>query len=80
VICLALSSPDGDALLETPSTAVAAWLERTLRAVPPGSEHEQLSMDDGLSALLAPAAGDEAWLHDPFSGPAARDDTPDAGA
>jgi hypothetical protein len=77
VICLALSSPDGDALLEAPSSPVAAWLERTLRVVAPGSEHEQLSMDDGLSRLLAPAAGDEAWLRDPYHG---TDDTPDASA
>jgi hypothetical protein len=43
---------------------VAAWLERTLRAVPPGTEHEQLSLDDGLSRLLARTS---------------RDETPDAG-
>jgi hypothetical protein len=77
VICLALSSPDGDALLEAPSVPVAAWLERTLRIVAPGAEHEQLSLDDGLSRLLAPAAGDEAWLRDPRAG---QDDTPDPGA
>lgn len=80
VICLALSSPDGDALLEAPSSAVAAWLERTLRAVPPGTEPDQLSMDDGLSALLAPAAGDEAWLQDPAPRPTGRDETPEPGA
>ncbi|MYS22091.1 Streptomyces sporulation and cell division protein, SsgA [Streptomyces sp. DvalAA-14] len=77
VICIALSSPDGDALLEAPSSPVSAWLERALRVVPPGTEHEQLSMDDGLSRLLAPAAGDEAWLRDPCAG---QDDTPDASA
>ncbi|WP_078901057.1 SsgA family sporulation/cell division regulator [Actinacidiphila yeochonensis] len=62
VLCLALSSPDGDALLEAPAPQVAAWLERTLRAVPPGTEHEQLSIEDALTRLLAPAAGDEVWL------------------
>lgn len=77
VICLALSSPDGDALLEAPSSVVASWLERTLRAVAPGAEHEQISMDDGLSALLAPAAGDELWLRDARGG---KDETPDPGA
>ena len=56
---------------------VAAWLERTLRVVAPGTEHEQLSMDDGLSALLAPAAGDELWLRDTWNG---KDETPDPGA
>lgn len=65
VVCLALSSPDGEALLEVPATPVAAWLERTLRAVAPGTEHEQLGLDDGLSRLLARTS---------------RDETPDAGA
>jgi hypothetical protein len=78
VICLALSSPDGDALLEAPSGAVAAWLERTLRAVAPGTENDQLSVDDALGALLAPAAGDELWLRDPWT--TGKDDTPDASA
>jgi hypothetical protein len=77
VICVALSSPDGDALLEAASSPVAAWLERTLRVVPPGTEHEQLGLDDGLSRLLAPAAGDELRLRDPWSG---KDDAPDTGA
>lgn len=67
VICMALSSPDGNALLEASSTPVAAWLERTLRVVPPGTEQDQLSMDDGLNALLAPTTQrDELWLRDPW--------------
>ncbi|MCG8967308.1 MULTISPECIES: SsgA family sporulation/cell division regulator [Streptomyces] len=53
VVLMALSSPDGDALLEAPSAQVSAWLERTLRAVPPGSEGAQLGLDDGLARLLA---------------------------
>jgi len=53
VVLMALSSPDGDALLEAPSAQVSAWLERTLRAVPPGSEGAQLRLDDGLAELLA---------------------------
>ncbi|MGI5352640.1 SsgA family sporulation/cell division regulator [Streptomyces sp. CA-250714] len=52
VLCLALSSPNGDALLEAPSHVVAAWLERTLREVPPGSEREALGLDAQLSELL----------------------------
>ncbi|MGW1891673.1 SsgA family sporulation/cell division regulator [Streptomyces sp. NPDC002004] len=56
VVLLALSSPDGDALLEAPSPGVCAWLERTLRVVPPGTESERLGLDDGLSALLAPSS------------------------
>ncbi|MFC7885995.1 SsgA family sporulation/cell division regulator [Streptomyces sp. NPDC057376] len=53
VVLMALSSPDGDALLEAPSAQVSAWLERTLRAVPPGAEAGQLGLDDGLAELLA---------------------------
>jgi hypothetical protein len=52
VVLMALSSPDGDALLEAPAAQVSAWLERTLRAVPPGTEGEQLGIDDGLAQLL----------------------------
>ncbi|MBO8193041.1 SsgA family sporulation/cell division regulator [Streptomyces oryzae] len=52
VLCMALSSPNGDALLEAPSSVVAAWLERTMRAVAPGSELEALGLDEQLSALL----------------------------
>ncbi|MEV5969704.1 SsgA family sporulation/cell division regulator [Streptomyces sp. NPDC051921] len=67
VILMALSSPDGDALLEAPSAQVSAWLERTLRAVPPGTEAEQLGIDDGLAELLASTvAADELWLRDPW--------------
>ncbi|MFI6107917.1 SsgA family sporulation/cell division regulator [Streptomyces sp. NPDC051310] len=53
VVLMALSSPDGDALLEVPAVAVSAWLERTLRVVPPGAESEQLGLDDELAELLA---------------------------
>ncbi|MET9829791.1 SsgA family sporulation/cell division regulator [Streptomyces sp. NPDC006385] len=53
VVLMALSSPDGDALLEAPAAQVSAWLERTLRMVPPGSEGEQLGIDDALDHLLA---------------------------
>jgi hypothetical protein len=56
VVLMALSSPDGDALLEAPAAQVSAWLERTLRVVPPGTEGEQLGIDDGLATLLAPGA------------------------
>ncbi|MEU3343501.1 SsgA family sporulation/cell division regulator [Streptomyces sp. NPDC006700] len=53
VVLLALSAPDGEALLEVPAAQVAAWLERTLRLVPPGSEGGQLGIDDELAGLLA---------------------------
>lgn len=66
VICIALSSPDGNALLEAPTAQVSAWLERTLRAVPPGSESTHLGIDDGLAALLTPLPADDLWLRDPW--------------
>ncbi|MGI5426165.1 SsgA family sporulation/cell division regulator [Streptomyces sp. CA-179760] len=53
IVLMALSSPDGDALLEAPAAPVSAWLERTLRVVPPGAEGEQLGLDDELDQLLA---------------------------
>ncbi|MEU4151340.1 SsgA family sporulation/cell division regulator [Streptomyces sp. NPDC026659] len=53
VVLMALSSPDGDALLEAPTPQVSAWLERTLRVVPPGAEAEQLGIDAALDQLLA---------------------------
>ncbi|WP_395360834.1 SsgA family sporulation/cell division regulator [Streptomyces sp. YH02] len=67
VVLMALSSPDGDALLEAPSAQVSAWLERTLRAVPPGTESDRLGIDDGLAELLATTViADELWLRDPW--------------
>lgn len=65
VILMALSSPDGDALLEAPSTAVSAWLERTLLVVPPGTESAALGMDEALAQLLAPSRSDELRAHRP---------------
>jgi len=53
VVLMALSSPDGDALLEAPAAQLSAWLERTLRAVPPGTEAGRLGIDDALDELLA---------------------------
>ncbi|MFE7388789.1 SsgA family sporulation/cell division regulator [Streptomyces sp. NPDC057582] len=64
VLRMALSSPDGDALLEAPSSTVAAWVERTLRLVPPGTETERLGIDAALADLLAPLPADDLWLSD----------------
>ncbi|WP_392966940.1 SsgA family sporulation/cell division regulator [Streptomyces sp. LN245] len=79
VVLMALSSPDGDALLEAPAAQITAWLERTLRAVPPGTETGQLGIDAGLAELLTPSPGlsappdrtgapspDDLWLRDPW--------------
>ncbi|MEV8310765.1 SsgA family sporulation/cell division regulator [Streptomyces flavidovirens] len=65
VVCVGLTSPDGDALLEAPSPAVSAWLERTLRAVPPGTESGRLGLDEALVELLTPSP-DDLWLRDPW--------------
>ncbi len=64
VLCIALSSPDGDALLEAPAALVSAWLERTLRVVPPGAEAERLGLDAALAVLLAPTPADDLWMSD----------------
>ncbi|MFI5807758.1 SsgA family sporulation/cell division regulator [Streptomyces sp. NPDC051561] len=53
VVCVALTSPEGDALLEASSPVVSAWLERTLTMVPPGTENDQLGLDEALAELLA---------------------------
>jgi hypothetical protein len=53
VVLMALSSPEGDALLQAPAARVSAWLERTLRMVPPGTEGEWLGIDEALDQLLA---------------------------
>ncbi|MGW7462907.1 SsgA family sporulation/cell division regulator [Streptomyces sp. NPDC054797] len=64
VLCMALSSPDGDALLEAPAGSVSAWLERTLRLVPPGTEAGRLGLDAALAELLTPSLADDLWLRD----------------
>ncbi|MER6116725.1 SsgA family sporulation/cell division regulator [Streptomyces sp. A0642] len=66
VICVALTSPDGNALLEVPSAAVAAWVERTLRIVAPGTESERLGLDEALAELLTPLPADDLWMSDPW--------------
>ncbi|MER5361069.1 SsgA family sporulation/cell division regulator [Streptomyces sp. NPDC002785] len=66
VIFVALTSPNGNALLEVPSAAVVTWVERTLRLVPPGTETERLGIDEGLAELLAPLPADDLWLSDPW--------------
>ncbi|WP_310728398.1 SsgA family sporulation/cell division regulator [Streptomyces sp. N2A] len=79
LVCMALDSPDGEALLEAPATAVSAWLERTLRVVPPGAEQGHLDLDKGLSELFAMASRDEPRPGGESSGWSA-DDSPEPGA
>ncbi|MEV4440048.1 SsgA family sporulation/cell division regulator [Streptomyces sp. NPDC049577] len=59
LVCLALCSPDGEALLRAPASPVSAWLGRTMRAVPPGEERRWLRLDEMLRELLAATAGDD---------------------
>ncbi|GHH76513.1 sporulation protein SsgA [Streptomyces sulfonofaciens] len=66
VVLLALSSPNGDALLEAPADVVSVWLEGTLREVAPGAEGERLGIDSGLAELLAPAAADDVRVAEPW--------------
>lgn len=66
VLCVALTSPDGDALLQVSSPVVSAWVERTLRIVPPGTESGRMRIEEGLEALLAPTPADDLWLRDPW--------------
>ncbi|AZS72069.1 SsgA family sporulation/cell division regulator [Streptomyces lydicus] len=76
LVCIVLDSPDGQALLEAPAAAVSAWLERTLRLVPPGAEQRHLGLDKGLSDLFAMASGDELRP----GGPWPADESPEPGA
>ncbi|GIF72768.1 SsgA family sporulation/cell division regulator [Asanoa siamensis] len=61
-IALALSSPDGQALLEAPRATVAAFLADTYAQVPRGSEAERLDLDADawLSGQLLPEPPDQA--------------------
>ncbi|MCA6095019.1 SsgA family sporulation/cell division regulator [Streptomyces sp. SCA3-4] len=56
VLCIALSSPEGQALLKAPARPVTAWLDRTLQVVAPGEERGRLALDEGLRELLASGA------------------------
>ncbi|MFE7961234.1 SsgA family sporulation/cell division regulator [Streptomyces sp. NPDC057413] len=52
VVCIALTSQEGEALLHAPRV-LEGFLERTAAAVPPGAEHGHLRLDEELSRLLA---------------------------
>ncbi|WP_037609905.1 SsgA family sporulation/cell division regulator [Streptacidiphilus rugosus] len=45
VVCIALSSPEGEALLEAPRRAIASFLRRTEQVVPLGDEATQIDFD-----------------------------------
>ena len=52
VVCLALSSPNGQALLECPRADLAGFLEQTLATVPAGDESLHLDVDTPIDQLL----------------------------
>lgn len=52
IVCIALSSPEGQALLEAPARALKAFLNRTNAAVRPGTEHQHCDLDGELDQLL----------------------------
>jgi hypothetical protein len=56
VLVLELSSDGSDALVELPTETVSAFVDRTLAAVPAGTESEHLDIDDVLEAIFADAA------------------------
>ena len=52
MVCLALSSPDGQALLECRRGDLVAFLDQTLATVPAGDESRHLDVDTPLVRLL----------------------------
>jgi hypothetical protein len=59
VLYVALSSPDGDALLTAPAEAVRSWLRLTQRLVTPGAEAVDPALEAELEAVLASAPTEE---------------------
>ncbi len=53
MLCIALSTPEGQALLEAPAHAVESFLKRTHAAAPPGTEHRHYDQETELLHLLA---------------------------
>lgn len=60
-VAMALTSPDGQALLEAPRATLAAFLQDTYDAVPAGRESERLDLDADawLSGHLLPDKPDK---------------------
>lgn len=53
VVVIELHSPGGEAMLQTPSRRVHAFVEDTYRAVAAGSESSMISLDSLVQQLLA---------------------------
>ena len=56
VVCIALASPSGSALLQVDASALRLFLDRSYAVVPLGDESEHIDIDAELAALL----GDDA--------------------
>jgi hypothetical protein len=57
-VCVALRSPEGDALLRTSAPPLIAFLARTDRVVPMGEEVSEIELDAQLASILsAPGCG-----------------------
>lgn len=56
IVCIALDSPSGGALLEADLRTVRGFLDDTYRLVPAGTESDLLDLDAEIAALL----GDDA--------------------
>jgi Streptomyces sporulation and cell division protein, SsgA len=52
VVCIALSSPSGEALLEAASDDVRSFLRASYELLPSGQESEQLDVDSAIDRLL----------------------------
>ncbi len=57
VVCVALSSPSGQALLEADRMLISTFLEATFSLVPAGTESDLLDLDGELMLLLASDEG-----------------------
>lgn len=57
VLCLALSAPQGDALLEAPAASVSHWLAQTQLITPLGTEEWASPLDAQLTRLLTDVSG-----------------------
>lgn len=53
IVCIALASEEGEALLHAPAKVLESFLRRTDAVVPPGTEHGHLNLDQELSRFLA---------------------------
>lgn len=52
VVCMALRSPTGQALLQAPAGEISAFLDRTYDVIPAGTEGEHLDLDGLILDIL----------------------------